>query len=167
MNRFMLLLKRRWYLALSVLVILGVLVVVFLLGSATPQNNLPPVNGNNVPPVVVTTPSLDVVSIEPPAGKRESIDGFTPTIFKFSSSVDVASLRVEVFPTIVLKKVVFPEKPDSILIEPEKTPWQSGVTYTLKIRAGLKGISGEELKQDVEYSFSNTPPEYIDLANPI
>lgn len=163
----MLFIRKRWYLALSALVILGVFVVMFLFGSATPQNNLPPVNGNNVPPVVVTTPSLDVVSIEPPAGKRESIDGFIPTIFKFSSSVDVASLRVEVFPTIVLKKIVFPEKPDSVFIEPERTPWQSGVTYTLKIKAGLKGVSGEELKQDVEYSFSNTPPEYINLSNPI
>ncbi len=149
------------------LLLVFVIIAILTLRNKKPGVVIPPIGSSVVPPVVTTAPALTLISVDPPSGKRESIDGFTPTAFKFSAPVDQSSVKASTSPTNLLRITVFPEKPDTVFVEPQKTAWQTGVEYVITIKAGLRGTSGEELKEDIVYSFSNTPPEFIELTNPI
>lgn len=140
----------------------GVLLLVLTLANRGPEPMKP-----KTPPVATTNPEIKLVSIEPAPGARQSIDGFTFTAFEFSATVNPDLVTVRADPYIALKKSVFFDRPNTLYIEPQTKAWESGITYTLTIVKGVIGINSEELKEDVVYTFSNTPPEYIDLPGPI
>jgi len=119
------------------------------------------------PPVTVAVPEVKVVSVDPAPGDRQTIDGFTSTAFEFSSPIKVDLVQIQANPYIALKKTVYQDRPNILYVEPQAVAWTGGLTYTITIKKGVIGVNGEELKEDVVYTFSNTPPEYIDLPGPI
>lgn len=119
------------------------------------------------PPVTVVAPEVKLVSVDPVPGDRQTIDSFTFTAFEFSLPIKADLIQVQADPYIALKKIVYQDRPNILYVEPQAVAWTSGVTYTITIKKGVIGVNGEELKEDVVYTFSNTPPEYIDLPGPI
>lgn len=120
-----------------------------------------------IPPVTVVTPEITLVSIDPSAGSRQSVDTRTFTAFEFSAPVNADAVVVQISPYIALKKSVFSDRSNILYVEPQSTAWVSGTNYTIIIKKGFVGLNGEELKQDVIYTFSNTPPDAIYLDGPI
>lgn len=120
----------------------------------------------SIPPVKTGVPQLGYTGATPPGGLREDMDTFTPTAFNFSAPPDVNSASVITSPYLALKITVYPESPNTLVVEPLQKGWESNTEYKITIKA-LKGLSGEELKSPVEYSFTNQPPEYVDLEGPL
>ena len=147
-------------------VVLLVVVFLFLLGPSPSAPVAPKGNEAVSPPVVKATPELKLLEVTPEEGKREDIDAFSKTLFKFSAPILAETARVTVTPSIRVNTVVYKYMPDVLIVEADTVPWSSGVTYTITVGAGLRGSGSEELKSDVVYTFSNIPPEYIDY-NPI
>lgn len=170
-NSFMVLLtrlKHRWLLFPLVGVACLIIMVVIFFLQEKPQGGVGgPTSSPEVPPVIINSPELTVLSVDPPTGERQSVDGFTPTAFKFSAPIAPELINIIVTPTIQLNKTVYPEKPDTLFVEPAKSAWVDGTTYTLTVKIGSRGSNGEELKEDYTYIFSNTQPVYIDLPGPI
>ncbi|MEO0132998.1 MAG: hypothetical protein ABIK73_08740 [candidate division WOR-3 bacterium] len=106
---------------------------------------------------------LKLLEVWPDEGVRGDVDRFSPTFFKFSSSIDVNTAIVIVNPPHAAKKYVYGHSPDIMVVEPVDVPWTPGITYTITILKGLKGMDGSELKGDIVYRFVNNPPEYIDF----
>lgn len=149
----------RGYLILFAVVGLVLVLVVFSRGNAPFEPK--------TPPVATANPEIKLVSVEPPAGPRWTIDSFTHTAFEFTSPVNPDLVVVRADPNIALRKTVYPGRPNVLYIEPQDKAWASGVNYTLTIVKGVIGFNNEELKEDIVYTFSNTPPEFIDLPGPI
>lgn len=170
-NNFMTLLtklKNRWLVFTLLGVIALIIVIALLFFKGKPQGGIKgPIASPEVPPVVINSPELTVLSVDPPAGDRQSVDGFTFTAFKFSAPIAPELINISVTPSIQLTKTVYPEKPDTLFIEPAKSAWVDGTIYTLTVKIDSRGSNGEELKKDYIYTFSNTQPEYIDLLGPI
>jgi hypothetical protein len=157
-------------------IILGTAVIIILVVLLLPRSvylgQLPPVvspdtPGNQSPPVVQTAPELNLVTVNPPEGPRETFDTFAQTFFEFSADVDQTTARITVTPTITVKATVYDSEKKVLVIEPTKKAWTDGVAYTITINRGLRGVGGEELRQDVSYSFSNTQPEVFEGGDPI
>jgi len=128
----------------------------------------PPISaGNQNPPVVQSAPELKFIAANPPEGPQETFDVFAQTFFEFSADVDQSTARVSVSPNIAVKATVYSGEKKVLVIEPTKKPWADGVEYTITIAPGLRGIAGEELTQEVKYTFSNTEPAVFEGGDPV
>lgn len=157
--------KKRIIVVFLCVALLAIVLLLFF-RSPLPTPVTPWANEAVSPPVVKVNPELKLIEVTPKEGRREDIDGFSKTMFKFSAPIMVETARIAVTPSIKVNTVVYKYAPDVLVVEADSTPWSSGVTYTVTVKAGLRGSGGEELKYDVVYSFSNVPPENIDY-NPI
>lgn len=160
--------KKRTFLIVGIFLFIVVLILyLFLLNGQNPLIPGPVVVNNSVPPVVIHAPELMLTKVTPSAGNRETFDTFSQTFFEFSSDLDEVSASVNVTPNILIGARVYKEEPRVLVIEPTKTPWSDGVEYTITINQGLRGLGGEELKQKVEYKFSNKQPAVFEGGDPI
>ncbi|PIS22428.1 hypothetical protein COT50_02025 [candidate division WWE3 bacterium CG08_land_8_20_14_0_20_41_10] len=130
--------------------------VFYLLSSGGYLPSTPPVIVNNsTPPVVLNTAELVLVNTNPQVGHRETVNPFSQTFFEFSADLDEKSAVVTTSPYIVINTKVYKTDPRTLVVEPSKSPWIDDIEYTITIKK-IKGINGDELKNPVEYKFSNT-----------
>lgn len=155
-------LKRNKWLILGFVVCLVVLVLLVGYFDRTSGPARPPVNSNEVPPVVVTVPQLKLLETIPAEGIREDVDTYSQTRFTFSAPIVLTSATVTTSPSISVQKFVHGATPDTLVVEAGTMPWVTGVEYKITINKGLRGVNGEELQNDVVYKFTNNPPEVID-----
>lgn len=164
------LLKNNKLISVGFIVILLLFLAIYLSPRNTPQ--VPPVNtistpkGQN-PPVVQVGPELKYIKAIPLEGNRETFDTFSKTFFEFSADLDQSSANVVMSPYIAVKATVYESEKKVLVVEPIKTPWIDGVEYTITINSGLRGVAGEELRQEIKYRFSVTQPAVFEGGDPI
>lgn len=167
MNILVNLIKNKKWVVLGISACLIIVVVMFIFSKYPSETTRPPVNTNEVPPVIVTGPELKIVGVSPAEGLREDVDRYSSTSFKFSAPVDITTVQITVMPVLNINKFVYESSPNTLVVEAGKSPWLSGVEYTITIKKGLKGLGGEELKEDLTYRFTNRPPEVIDFEGSV
>lgn len=98
-----------------------------------------------------------VASIEPPEGKTITPDKTAPIRITFSDPVVATAIRVDVTPSIALKVQGFPGNPNLISIAPDRTDWESNVTYQLTIYNVVSPENDAKMKDILRYSYTNVP----------
>jgi len=157
--------KKTLFIAVGVVSVV-LLLLLFISRKRIPSNNTV-IHGGQSPPVVQTAPELKFIKATPLEGSRETFDTFSQTFFEFSADIDQNSANITVLPHVAVKVTAYESEKRVLVVEPVKTPWSDGVEYTITINRGLRGVAGEELKQDVQYKFSNTQPAVFEGGDPI
>lgn len=119
-----------------------------------------------VTPVTKQAPELELLRAIPSSGPRETFDSFSQTFFEFSAALDGNSASVSASPHISLSAKVYKSEERVLVIEPISTAWLDGVEYTITIHSGLRGLAGEELRDEIKYRFSVTQPDAFEGGDP-